>query len=71
MSIPNIMDEVSTSELIKQLHQVWDKFHHNSFQNSFGEMEIRFVSIKVFGHVFNPEGLKGSTVHKVEGEVRV
>jgi len=71
VSIPDIIDEVCTSELVEQLHQVGNEFHGDGLQNGFGKMKVGFTFVKVFGHILNLEGLKGSTINEVKGGVGV
>ena len=70
-SIPDIIDEICTSELVKQLHQIRDEFHGDGPQDGFGKAKVGFAVIKVLSQVFNPEGLKGSVVNEVKGGVGV
>ena len=48
-SIPNIIDEVCASELVKQLHQIRDEFHSDGPQDGFGKAKVGFAVVKVFG----------------------
>ena len=62
MAVANVIKEVSTSKLIKQLENVKDKFVGNGADKGSGHADVWFMPINISPQVFNPEHLKGSLI---------
>ena len=58
----NVIKEVSTSKLIKQLKDVGDKLVGDGADEGSGHADVRFMPLDISPQVLNPERLEGSLV---------
>ena len=65
----NVVQEVSTSKLVKQLQDVGNKFTGDGAEEGPGHADVRLVSLNVMSQVFHAKCLEGHLICKKEGGV--
>ena len=69
MSVANVIEEVSTSKLIKQLEDIRDELVGNGADEGSSHADVWFMPFYVPPQVLNPECLEGSLVRQEEWRV--
>ena len=61
-SVANIVEEVSTSKLVKQLEDIRDELIGNGADKGAGHADVWFVPFYVLPQILNSERLEGGLV---------